>query len=209
MTTNVVTVKPKTLISEVFRIMLDKQVNCLPVVNEFGKVVGTIGHNEFFSNDFKVHFPTYINLFKDIGFVSGDKKEMTYEIKRIANLKAEDIMTQNGFFALPDMTLDQLTNKYISKKTDTFPVADSNNKLLGIVSRSDALKALGAKNVANEPRSENRHADNILVRAERDFNSRYIFIAKSRVNMWRATAISLFVVGFIVGILYVANPDFF
>ena len=41
------------------------------------------------------------------------------------------------------------------------------------------------------------------------FSSRFAYVAKARANIWLTATIVLFIVGFIAGIIYVADPNIF
>ncbi|GAB6192606.1 CBS domain-containing protein [Desulfocastanea catecholica] len=84
-----------------------------------------------------------------IDITPGDFKEIyqaayALAIKRlVSTLKAGHIMTSPLFVLEPDMTLVQAAALLAEKKISGAPVADSEGKLVGVVSEKDFLKEMG------------------------------------------------------------------
>ncbi len=94
-------------------------------------------------------------------------------------------------------------------------VTDAHNKLVGIIARSDMLKPMlrHATPLADEQlrmkqeQGVERPIDEQVLYISKDFQSRFAYVAKARANIWLTAIIVLFVVGFLAGIIYVADPS--
>jgi CBS-domain-containing membrane protein len=121
-------------------------------------------------------------------------------------------MNQHVVFASPDMTLEQLAELFALKRVNPIPVTDNQNRLLGIVSRSDLIKFFSGSKLETDYVPEeraHRTIDDEVAYVASDFRSRFAYVAKARANIWLTAAIVLFIAGFIIGIVYVADPNVF
>lgn len=212
MTKEVTTVTPETKVSEVAAVLHKYHYSGLPVVNPEGRVIGTISERDFITANSGLYLPTYIKLLSSMDYVQGAKKGLPYVVDQIVNATAKDIMNQEVPFANPDTTLEQLASMFAEKRANPIPVTDSNNKLLGIISRSDLIKFFSPKEVKNSYKPEQRASrmiDEQVDFAAGHFSSRFAYVAKARANIWLTAAVVLFIVGFLAGVIYVADPNVF
>ena len=98
-------------------------------------------------NEYRISSAPVINENNEVvGFISeGDSIKcmgncLFYDESR--NRTVGDIMTKEVAVADPNWDLFELENFFVSKHIRTAPVVDSDNHLVGIVTRRDALKAL-------------------------------------------------------------------
>lgn len=216
MTTNVITVKPETLVSEIAEIIHKNHFTGVPVVNPDGQVIGTISERDFITATSGLYLPTYIKMLSSMDYVQGGKKGLPHVVQQVVNATAKDIMNQNIPFARPNTTLEQIATMFAEKRVNPIPVTDESNKLLGIISRSDLIKFF-SPNVVNssykpEKRTEqsrNRMIDEQVAFTQNQFTSKFAYVAKARANIWMTAVIVLFIVGFVAGIIYVADPHIF
>lgn len=212
MTTNVVTVKPDTKVSEVAEILHKNHFSGVPVVNDDGRVIGTISERDFITANSGLYLPTYIKLLSDMDYIQGGKKMLPHVVDQIVNSTAKDIMNQHVPFARPETTLEQLAGMFAEQKANPIPVTDENNTLLGVISRSDLIKFFSPSELKSSYKPEERHVrmiDEQVDYTEGHFTSTFAYVAKARANIWITAAIVLFIVGFVAGIIYVADPNIF
>lgn len=140
MTTEVITISPEADITEAVKILLDKGVNGLPVVDESGHLVGILCQSDLVRMQKSLPIPSLFTLLD--GFVPlSSSALLEAEVKRIAASKVSDAMSTKVVTIAPDMTIDEIAALMVDKKFHTLPVAD-NGKLLGIVGKKDVLKTL-------------------------------------------------------------------
>lgn len=216
MSTNVITVSPDTLVSEIAEIIHKHHFTGVPVVNADGHVLGTISERDFITATSGLYLPTYIKLLSSMDYVQGSKKGLPVVVNQVVTATAKDIMNQSIPFARPETTLEELASMFAIKRANPIPVTDSTNKLVGIISRSDLIKFFSPKEVQMYYKSEHRQEvppsrmiDAQVAYTENQFTSRFAYVAKARANIWLTAAIVLFIIGFIGGIIYVADPNIF
>ncbi len=216
MTTNVITVKLDTPVSEVADLLHTHGFNGVPVVNEQGTILGLITEKELFSSDTKFYIPGFMKILEETKFMSGSNKELPYAAKQLTKIAAQDIMVTGAYFASPEMLVEGLAEVFMNRNQNPIPVVDHSNKLLGIISRSDLIKLLApVKPVHDKSYYESlnkvqpRAIDQELSYVRGDLSSRFAFVAKAKANIWLTAIIVLFVAGFFIGIMYVADPTVF
>jgi CBS domain-containing protein len=213
MTQKVITVTPDTLVSEVADILHKYHFTGVPVVNEEDRVLGTISERDFITADSNLYLPTYIQMLSNVEFVQGAGKNLPHVVEQVVNAKAKDIMNQSIPFARPDTSIEELARMFAEQRVNPIPVTDSTNKLLGVIARSDLIKFFSPSMVrqsyipSQEKAPQARPIDSQVAFTQSHFSSRFAYVAKARANIWLTATVVLFILGFIVGIIYVADPN--
>lgn len=215
MTTKVVTVTPETLVSEVAELLHKYHFTGVPVVNKEGRVLGTISERDFITADSHLYLPTYIHMLSNVDYVQGAGKQLPHVVEQVVNAQAKDIMNQDIPFARPETSMEEIAQMFAERRANPVPVTDSTNKLLGVVSRSDLIKFFSPNMVRSsyvpkqEPIPHPRMIDQQVAFTQSHFLDTFAYVAKARANIWLTSTIVLFIVGFIAGIIYVADPNIF
>jgi CBS domain-containing protein len=215
MTSNVVSVTPDTLVSEVAEILHKNRFTGLPVVNEDQRVLGTISERDFITTDSHLYLPTYIQMLSNMDYISGGGKDLPKVVDQVVHARAKDIMNQHVPFAAPDMTIEEVARLFAEQRTNPIPVTDNANKLVGVISRSDLIKFFSPSMMRSSfiPKHQLDHQARMIdsqVDYTRDhFSSTFAYVAKARANIWLTVTVVLFVLGFMAGIIYVADPNIF
>lgn len=140
MTSEVITISPEADITEAVKILLDKGVNGLPVVDESGHLVGILCQSDLVRMQKSLPIPSLFTLLD--GFVPlSSSALLEAEVKRIAASKVSDAMSTKVVTIGPDMTIDEIAALMVDKKFHTLPVTE-NGKLLGVVGKKDVIKTL-------------------------------------------------------------------
>lgn len=211
MTKSVISVRPDQTVQQVAEMLHQYHFTGIPVADNRNRLLGMIAERDFIASDSKLYLPTYIKILQDTDFISGDKKLLPKEARDIIEATAEDIMNRSIVTAKAEQTLEDLAELFAIKRVNPIPVTDSNGILVGIVSRSDLIKLFSKKSIEQVVQNDamhrpiDSHVDNVYG----TFNSRFAYVAKFRANVWITIAIVLFVIGFIAGIIYVADPHIF
>ncbi len=216
MSTKVITVTPETLVSEIAELLHTHHFTGVPVVNAEGRVIGTISERDFITATSGLYLPTYIKLPSSMDYIQGGSKGLPHVVQQVVTATAKDIMNQDVPFARPDTTLEQVAMMFAVKRVNPIPVTDETNRLLGIISRSDLIKFFTPSVVQSSYKPEKRTEPSVarMIDSQVDFTqghftSKFAYVAKARANIWLTAAIVLFIVGFVAGIIYVADPRVF
>jgi len=143
MTTDVVTVDPKTSVKEAANIMSEKGISGLPVVQN-GELVGIVTENDLIIKDKKLHFPEYINVIGGIIYLESYKK-FREEFKKFIAVNVEELMTKDVITVSPDDSIEDIATIMHQKNVNRLPVVDNSGQLIGIVTRANIVKHIAVE----------------------------------------------------------------
>ncbi len=126
MTKNVVTITPDTSIMKASRLMKEKKVGRLPVVDEEGRIVGILTDRDIRS--------------------ASPSKATTLEMHELyyllSELKTRDVMTKSPVCARENDSVEALARMMMEKRIGGVPIVDAQNHVRGIITDSDIFKVL-------------------------------------------------------------------
>lgn len=138
MTTDLVTINRATTIKEIAKIFLTHSFDFLPVVDEKNHLLGVITKKDILTP----FLPEYFEFLEDINFISDfGSLEISFTESLEYLLLAEDIMVKNPVTIDEEASLFKAIALISHYKVKHLPVIRE-GKLVGIVSRTDILRAL-------------------------------------------------------------------
>ncbi|MGW7543220.1 CBS domain-containing protein [Streptomyces sp. NPDC054770] len=146
MTRTVAAVGRRAPFKEIVRLMRDRQVSALPVIEGAGRVVGVVSEADLLANEELRDDPdaAYLQLRQPVDVAKADA------------LTAGDLMSLPAITVRPDATLSEAAGTMAREGVKRLPVVDEAGLLAGIVSRGDLLKVFlrGDAEIADEVRRE-------------------------------------------------------
>ena len=140
MTTAVITIGPEADITEAVKLLLEKGVTGLPVIDEAGLLVGILCQSDLVRMQKSLPIPSLFTLLD--GFVPlSSSALLEAEVKRIAASKVADAMSTKVVTIAPDMTIDEIAALMVDRKFHTLPVTDK-GLLVGVVGMKDVIQTL-------------------------------------------------------------------
>ena len=140
MTTDVISVSPETEIVQAARILLEKRINGLPVLDGKGRVVGIICQSDLVVQQKSVPIPSLFSLLD--GFMPlTSLKRIEKEVEKIAALTVAQAMTPKPTTVTPETGIEEVASLMVDKGFHTLPVVQD-GKLVGVVGKEDVLKTL-------------------------------------------------------------------
>jgi CBS domain-containing protein len=143
MSKNVITISPEDSISDAIEKMAKNNISGLIVVEE-EKVVGVISESDVL-RVFKSEIPeisTSTNATLSIFLILEKGIKAINEMKKIGKLKVKNLMSKRVFYVKPEDTILEAAKIMSKKDVRRLPVIDENGKLVGVISRTDILRAL-------------------------------------------------------------------
>ena len=137
MTTNVHTVRRDTPVRDVIRLLLERRISGVPVVED-GRVIGIISEGDLILRE-RAQRPrggmAYLaqQLFED-------HAKLAEEFRKAHGLVAEDVMTRDVITVRSGTPVEEIAHLMAERHIKRVPVVDD-DRLVGIVSRADVLKA--------------------------------------------------------------------
>jgi CBS domain-containing protein len=142
MTSEVVTVKRDTPLTDVARLMAEQGVSGIPVIEKERKVAGVISEKDFLSRMGGKSAGSFM------GVVAKCLKDKGCVAIPIRAKKAEDIMTSPAVTVSEDTTSLDITTLFKERNINRVPVVDREGCLVGIVSREDIVEAPLAEGIS-------------------------------------------------------------
>jgi CBS domain-containing protein len=139
MTRNVITTTPVTSVLDAAKAMLSNDVSGLPVLDEHGALVGMVSQSDFLH---RAEIGTQRKHSRWLRFLTGPEG-LAAEFVHERGRKVEDVMTRNPLTVQEDTNLDELVHLMEKHAIHRLPVVRG-NLLVGIVSRSNLLRALAS-----------------------------------------------------------------
>lgn len=139
MTAPAVTVGPETGLEEAARTMLDREIGCLPVVDDRGRLVGIVTDGDFIARDAGVPFSVFRAPQLLGTWLGDDTVEEIYEKARSRPVK--EIMTRRVHTVAPDDALRRVLDVMLDRDVKHVPVVED-DELVGVVARHDLMRLL-------------------------------------------------------------------
>lgn len=140
MTAEPVTVGPDMTVTEAARLMSDRRIGALPVV-EKGRMVGLVTEGDLIMQDVKVHFPTYLSLLGGYVFAPGASDRFETSLRKAVAATVSDVMTREPISVTPDALVTDVATLLVERDIARVPVMDGDT-VIGIISKSDIVRSL-------------------------------------------------------------------
>ncbi|WP_045222736.1 CBS domain-containing protein [Desulfonatronum thioautotrophicum] len=142
MTRDVVTVTPDTDVNAAAKILLEKDFNGLPVLDEQGKLVGVLCQSDLVVQQREFPLPSFFTLLG--GFVAlTSLSQLQRAVDKMAATKVSQAMTADPISVTPDTPVNKLADLMVDNKYHTIPVLED-DKLVGVVGKKDILRLLAS-----------------------------------------------------------------
>ncbi|MEQ1519774.1 MAG: CBS domain-containing protein [Aestuariivirga sp.] len=186
MTASVVTVSPETDIAEAVKLMLDRQISGVPVIDASGRLIGILTEGDLMRRAELVtgRQSWWINP------ISSPEQEAKAYVKA-HGLKVKDVMTKEVVTINEQEPLDRIAMLFEERGIKRTPVLRG-GKVVGIVSRANLLRSLAAKKITDPAPSDSQIRSAILATAAEDAAIRVVLVDVTVddgvVHLWGNTA---------------------
>jgi CBS domain-containing protein len=121
------------------------EMGAIPVVDEDRRVVGIVSESDLILSDEEsdLHLPHYLNIMGGIVFV-GSMKGFEHRLDKAFATKVSELMTADPIVALAEDSAGAVAKVIADRHHNHLPVVDGDGRLVGLVTRADALAALVA-----------------------------------------------------------------
>ena len=140
MMTNVVTVKPHTSVTAIARLLIDREISGVPVIDDKIHLVGIVSEGDLVhrvKGDHELPRPWWVKLF-------GDIDDTPHEYMKLHGRTAADVMTRVVLTVTENTSISEIVQIFEKKRIKRVPVVHPNGRLAGIVSRADVIQGLAA-----------------------------------------------------------------
>jgi CBS domain-containing protein len=140
MTKELITVSPETEIVNAAKILLEKRINGLPVIDASGRLVGVLCQSDLVAQQKSIPIPSVFTLMESYIPLTPIKR-IDKEVEKIAALTVKQAMTPSPVTVGPETDIADVAKLMVDKKYHTLPVMEG-DKVVGIVGKEDVLKTL-------------------------------------------------------------------
>ena len=137
MTPQAFTVRPDQTLGEVARLMVEREIRALPVVDDTGSFVGMITHRELL----RYLIPDYLQRTKSGEFRVPTRSQLQRGSTDPRLIAVKDAMARTVLCLSEDQTLADVANLMSSKDVDRFPVVRE-GVVVGFLTRADVIRRL-------------------------------------------------------------------
>lgn len=141
MTPNPITIAPTATVEDAVKLMEEKGISGLPVLDESGKLVGILSEADILVRESPMKPPLFMTLLGGVIYFESPSKFHDH-IKKSLGMLVSDVMTQKVITTSPETSLNEASDQILSKKVNRLPVVNAESKLVGIVTRHDLVRAL-------------------------------------------------------------------
>jgi CBS domain-containing protein len=201
MTKKVVTVTPETPLANAVDLLVKRGLNGLPVVNADGSLAGILTEYDLMIRGSSIYLPTFLKLLQGFEIYRTDKSSIRDDIKKIAAMRVKDTMNAEPLVLRDDAPVQEAIKAFSEHhRVNPIPVVSAENKLVGIISRSDLIRLMGVPSVhlAEGGASTERELDKRINTFMSDFERQFILVSRFRTRYWILFSILFAIVGFII-----------
>ncbi len=142
MTQNPITVTPQTPLSEAVKIIVEKKISGLPVVDEQGKLLGIISETDLMWQETGVEPPPYIMILDSVIYLQNPAR-YEKEVHKALGQTVGEVMSDKPISIKGTKSLKEAAHLMHEKKIRRLPVVDeNNNKVIGILTQGDVIRTM-------------------------------------------------------------------
>lgn len=127
-------------IAEVARRMHQNGISGLPVIDGNGDLAGIITETDIISHEIQVDTPAFVPFLDAIIRMPWDTSDD--DLRRVLATTAGQLMTHPVYSVTVDATVRDVATLMFERKVNPVPVLDRDNRVVGIVSRSDIVQLI-------------------------------------------------------------------
>jgi CBS domain-containing protein len=140
MTTEVLTVSPETSIAELSKILENRKIGGLPVVDKGGRLLGVITQSDLVERARDLELPPAINIL-DFHFYLQIPSHLLQRVEKMLGTTVGDCMTPNPVTVAPDTPVARIAALMAKQKMHTIPVLEG-GKIVGVIGKMDLVRAM-------------------------------------------------------------------
>ena len=144
MNTQVVTVRRDTSVNEIAKLMSERDISGIPVVDEARHVIGIITELDMIMRNTRLEMPAFVQVL-DLARIPLERPGHYRErLRHMLGTHAADLMTETVVTIGPEAEIEALAELMVKRRFNPVPVVE-NGVLVGIVSRADLIRMMAHK----------------------------------------------------------------
>ena len=144
MTSEPFTVNPKTPLKDAIKILVEKRISGLPVVDEQDELVGVISESDLMWQETGVEPPPYIMILDSVIYLENPAR-YEKEIHKALGQTVQEVMTDKPISIKPEQSIKQAAHLMHEKKIRRLPVVDAQARVVGIITQGDIIRTMASQ----------------------------------------------------------------
>lgn len=142
MSSPAITITPETSIQSLTRLMREKQISGLPVVDADGELLGVVTELNLIARNAPVHEPHYLAVLSGLLPLGLTQyRDYKQQLRQVLATTAEQLMTTDIESVTPATELEDLVRLMAHPETILLPVLEA-NRVVGVVTRTDVVRLI-------------------------------------------------------------------
>ncbi|WP_036476605.1 CBS domain-containing protein [Myxosarcina sp. GI1] len=142
MTSDPTVVKPQTPLQDAIKILAEKKISGLPVVDDTGKLVGIISESDLMWQETGVETPPYIMFLDSVIYLQNPARH-NKEIHKALGQTVGDVMNDKPVTISPEQSVRAAARIMHEKKVRRLPVVNKETqKIVGMITQSDVIRMM-------------------------------------------------------------------
>lgn len=142
MSTEVVTVTTETSLKDLAKIFVETRFSNIPVLDQGGKLVGTISETDLIEQQKPLHIPTVMAFLDGVFYLNREKK-FKEEVDRVTATTVGELYERDPVTCSPDATIREMAGLMSQHKVHLLPVVED-GAMIGVVARLDMIRVMEA-----------------------------------------------------------------
>jgi CBS domain-containing protein len=138
-----IVVRSETSLNEAIKILAERRISGLPVVDDKDKLVGIISETDLMWQETGVTPPAYIMFLDSVIYL---QNPATYErdLHKALGQTVGEVMSKDPITISPEKSLKQAARVMHDKSVHRLPVLNESGQVIGILTRGDIIRAMAA-----------------------------------------------------------------
>jgi CBS domain-containing protein len=142
MTRQVAVLRPDMDVPEAARLLEEHGIAGAPVVDETGRFIGMLEDEDLIATEANLHVPTVINLLGVDFSLPWDNVRFKEEFRKAVSTTVGQLMKEEFPSVAADDTVEDVATLMRDEDVNRVVVLDDNSMVIGVVTRSDLVRAL-------------------------------------------------------------------
>jgi len=140
MTREVFTIRPDASVEDLARLMEEKRISGVPVLDQTGALVGVVTQSDLAQRSREFELPPALNIL-DIHLYLETASHFKKRLERLLGNKVKDVMTADPISIAPDTPVNEIAALMADQVLHTLPVLEG-GRLVGIVGKLDLIRGI-------------------------------------------------------------------
>lgn len=143
MTRDPITVYPETPLNDAIKILAERRISGLPVINQQGQLVGVLSEADLMWQETGVTLPAHIMILDSVIYLENPAK-YERDLHKALGQTVGEVMSNEIVTITPEKSLRKAAQTMHERKVPRLLVVDETGALIGILTRGDIVRFMAS-----------------------------------------------------------------